>query len=50
MLIKSIEEIKEMKLADHGLIINDALNLYLNKKLKIEIIKSPKGAFIFTKY
>ena len=34
---KSIEEIKEMKLAfDHGLIINDALNLYLNKKLKIK--------------
>ncbi len=34
---KSIEEIKEMNLAfDHGLIINDALNLYLNKKLKIK--------------
>lgn len=34
---KTIEEIKEMKLAfDHGLIINDSMNLYVNKKLKIK--------------
>lgn len=33
----SVEEIKSMKLAfDHNLIINDALNLHYNKKLKLK--------------
>lgn len=33
----SIDEIKNMKLAfDHNNIINDSLNLYINKKLKIK--------------
>lgn len=33
----SIDEIKNMKLAfDHNTIINDSLNLYINKKLKIK--------------
>lgn len=34
---KTFEEIKEMKLAfDHNLIINDAINLYIHKRLKIK--------------